>query len=681
VITGIEVQPARVEGLHGFVIRETGARPVARISPDLPVCAECLGELFDPSNRRFWYPYICCTNCGPRYSIALALPYDRPNTTMARWPLDAACAGEYADPADRRFHAQPLACPACGPGYQLRRADATTFGSEPSIRAAAERLRDGRIVAVKGIGGYQLACDARNGAAVDALRQRKFRKDKPFALMVPDVAAARRLIDLSPEAEGILTSPARPVVVGAGRVSLPGVAPDCSELGVMLPYAPLHHLLFAAGAPDVLVMTSANRSSEPIAYEDDDALVRLGGIADAFLVGERPIARRVEDSVVRETACGPIVLRRSRGYAPTVVAQLPTKMPIVAVGADLKNAIALVVDGQAIVSQHFGDLADVAARQAFDATIADLMAMYGLSWAEVTIAHDCHPEYASTLAARSHRAAAWVGVQHHRAHVASVLAERAEFDRGVVGVSCDGTGYGDDGSIWGGEIFVGSVSGGFERVAHLRPVMPCGGDAAARAPVQAAAGFLADLEPLPDLLAAPFNFPRRYADVRRLQRHGVRLFKSSSAGRLFDAAILGFVGDVTFEGQAAMWLEHLAAAEAPRQAYPFPFDGVELDYRPLLAAVMSARLRGDREPAIARAFQLGIATRLCRAISEIAERAGTNVVVLSGGVFQNALLLHDVRALLADRIEIWTNCEVPPNDGGISLGQAAVAACAPGSRS
>src|SRR5580658_1718617 len=320
-ISEIEVLPAEPVGLREFTIRESQRRqhPTVQISPDLPVCKECLKELFDPADRRYLYPYINCTNCGPRYTVVRALPYDRPNTTMKAWPLDDYCDHEYSDPGNRRFHAQPVACPACGPGCYLHPHDEAARGSESSIRRAAEILRAGGILAVKGLGGYHLACDARNPAAVAALRDRKFRKEKPFALMVRDVEMARTLVELSSEAEALLTSVARPIVLAPARIELSGVAPENIELGVMLPYTPLHHLLFAAGAPSVLVMTSANRSSEPIAYVDNEALSSLSDIADAFLIGERPIARRVDDSVVRVGAFGPAILRRGRGYSPGVV--------------------------------------------------------------------------------------------------------------------------------------------------------------------------------------------------------------------------------------------------------------------------------------------------------------------------------------------------------------------------
>jgi hydrogenase maturation protein HypF len=687
-ITEIDVQPAQPVGLREFSIRtsQRRERPTVRISPDLPVCSECLKELFDPADPRYWYPYINCTNCGPRYTVVLALPYDRPNTTMKDWPLDDHCAAEYSNPGNRRFHAQPVACPECGPSYYLhpqlhfhlaKDKDETEGGTENSIRRAAEILRVGQILGVKGLGGYHLACDARNPDAVAALRQRKYRKEKPFALMVRDIEMARTLVELSADAETLLTSVARPIVLAPARIELPEVAPENNELGVMLPYAPLHHLLFAAGAPEVLVMTSANRSSEPIAYEDEDALQRLTGIADSFLIGQRPIARRVDDSVARAGALGPVVLRRARGYAPSAIASLPAERPILALGADLKNTITLVVDGQAFVSQHIGDLDHYQSFRAFEETIEDLVSMYEVRWDELLLAHDLHPQYVSTAHAAGLRVLQSGAVQHHRAHVASVLAERGEWTKRVVGVSFDGTGYGDDGSIWGGEIFVGSVQQGFNRVAHLRGAALAGGDAAAHYPVQAAAGFLTQVDGLPDVLAAPFVFPKRYSNAVDLVRKDVRTFATTSVGRLFDAtaSLLGFTCEVTFEGQAAIWLEQLARRAPFTEAYPFPFVAGELDFRPLLLAVAQDRIRGRDVREIARSFQHGIARGLRDAVNEISSSHGLDTVVLSGGVFQNELLLEDLKSLLTNgALQVWTNHAVPPNDGGISMGQAALAA-------
>ncbi len=676
-IAAIEVESVPVEGLSGFTIRESrhDGRPTVRVSPDLPVCQDCLRELVDPSDRRHLYPYINCTNCGPRYSVILSLPYDRPNTTMRHWPLDDICNREYHDPSDRRFHAQPVACPGCGPNFSLREG-ATVTHAEEAVRRAARLLCEGKILAVKGLGGYHLACDAFNPSSNAELRERKYRKEKPFAVMARDLETARSLVELSPDGEALMTSIARPIVLAQARLSLAGVAPENRDLGVMLPYTPLQHLLFATGAPAALVMTSANRSNEPIAYEDSDAQERLAGIADGFLVGARPIARRVDDSVARAGAFGPMILRRSRGYAPSVVAVLPAKRPILALGADLKNSITLVVDGQAFVSQHIGDLENFQSFRAFTETVHDLTGMYGVRWDELLVVHDRHPQYLSTSHAACFSAAETGTVQHHRAHLASVLAERQEWDKVVAGVSLDGAGFGDDGSIWGGEIFIGSLRRGFERAAHLRSAVLAGGDAAAHSPVQAAAGFLSQADDLPDLSAPPFQFGRRYQDAMQLIQRQVRIFPTTSAGRLFDAAaaLVGFVRETSFEGQAAIWLEQLARGAAAEDAYPFPFAGEELDFRPLLASVARERFLGRPVPEIARAFQRGIAQGLTQAIRSVCRSRGLDTVVLSGGVFQNELLLKDLQSLLQG-IQVWTNHAVPPNDGGISLGQAALAAC------
>jgi hydrogenase maturation protein HypF len=683
-IASVDASPGAHEGCSDFAIRASDSteRLTARIAPDMAVCDACVRELFDPADRRYLYPYINCTDCGPRYSIILGLPYDRPATTMAPWVMCAQCAAEYHDPADRRFHAQPVACPACGPSYVLRAgADAAPdagvrdeLRGTAAIEAAAALLREGVIVAVKGIGGYHLACDATNAVAVGALRERKYRKERPFAVMARDVETARALVELDGEAEALLASVARPIVLAPARRTLDGVAPDNRELGVMLPYTPLHHLLFACGAPDVLVMTSANRSSEPMAYDDDEAVASLAGIADAFLIGERRIARRVDDSVARVTTAGPSVLRRARGLAPQAIAAIPSSRPILAVGGDLKNAVALVVDGQAFVSQHVGDLDHVPAREAFDETVRDLCAMYGIREDELLIAHDAHPEYASTAYARA-MPGEHVAIQHHRAHVASVLAERGEWTRDVLGIAFDGTGYGDDGTIWGGEFFAGSVRDGFIRVAHLRSAPLPGGDAAARFPVQAAAGFLSELSDLPDLTAAPFEFPARYQHARAMIAKNVRVFRTTSMGRLFDtvAALLGFTREITFEGQAAMWLEHLATAGTETAPYEFPMRDGELDYRPVLAAIVSDRSHGRDAGAIARAFHMSVVDAVVRVDAELGRG---RPLAASGGVFQNWLLVESLHARFGTAL--WVNRNVPANDGGLCVGQAALAAIGSG---
>lgn len=678
-IAAVRVVPAIAAGFTEFEIRSSmrTQKPTVRVSPDLPVCDQCLEELLDSRDPRHLYPYINCTNCGPRYTIVRGLPYDRSNTTMAQWPLDSYCAAEYENPENRRFHAQPVACPKCGPHYFLQTGSNVQSGDGGVIRKTAELLRDGKILAVKGLGGYHLVCDAKNATAVLKLRSRKYRKEKPFAVMVRDVAAAHELVELDSESEALLKSVARPIVLARAKVELPEVAPNNDHLGVMLPYTPLHHLLFAAGAPEMLVMTSANRSSEPIAYEDDAALEQLSGIADGFLIGERPIARRVDDSVVRAGVFGPAILRRARGYAPGAVAALPTERPILAVGADLKNTVTLVVDGQAFVGQHIGDLNHYEAFRAFQETIADLLSMYEVDMHDALVVHDAHPQYVSTQHALELPAPEKRAVQHHRAHIASVIAERGAWEKRVIGVSFDGTGYGDDGTIWGGEIFSGSVTAGFERVAHLRTAPLPGGDAAAAYPIQAAAGYLYDLSGTYDFVAPPFSFPPKFHDAVRLIRKNIRTFTASSMGRLFDtaAALLGFTRETSFEGQAAMWLERLARDSREVGGSEFPFVNAELDFRPVLEGIIRDQLRGRDPRETARAFHRSIAAGLRKALTQLCSAHDTDTVVLSGGVFQNELLLSDLKVLLEhDALEIWTNHAVPANDGGISLGQAALAA-------
>ncbi len=676
-IAEVSVHAIPVANRSEFEIQasDRDSQPSTLIPPDLPVCADCLRELFDPANRRYRYPYITCTNCGPRFSLSIALPYDRLSTTMAPWRMCADCEREYHDPVDRRFHAQPIACPRCGPHYRLV-ADGTVHEREQAPMEASRLLAAGHIVAVKGIGGYHLACDATNATAVASLRDRKFRKAQAFALLVRDVEAARRCVTLSPDAESILTGEARPIVLARAQRQLPGVAPGHPSLGVMLPYAPLHHLLFAAGAPEVLVMTSGNRSSEPIAFEDGDAQLRLAGLADALLIGERPIARRVDDSVVHMTPSGAAYIRRSRGAAPTPVARLATDRPILAVGGDLKNTIALVVDGHVLVSQHIGDLDQHPTRTAFTRTIDDFLQLYDIDSSALSVAHDLHPEYVSTREAIEMPARRRLAVQHHRAHVASVVAERGALTKRVLGVAFDGTGFGDDGTIWGGEFFVGSVVDGFERVAHLRPARLPGGDACAAFPVQAAAGFLGDLEQLPNLHEEPFRFPVRYAHAVQLLASNLRVFGTTSAGRLFDvvAALLGFTGPVTFEGQAAIWLQECASRATAPAVVPFEFASGQLDWRPAVREIIDLRMRADDVTAIALGFHSGLARGIGETVSQLCEQHELATVVCSGGVFQNGLLLHLLHEELTDkRLALWTNRIVPAGDGGLCLGQAAIA--------
>ncbi len=683
-IAAIHVVSADKGPFASFSIERSddGLSPTAGISPDLSVCAACTSEMLDPLNTRASYPYINCSSCGPRFSIVERLPYDRSSTTMRAWEMCEACRAEFEDVADRRFHAQPIACPKCGPGYVLRNEIEIVAEGSEAIALGASELRSGRIAAIKGIGGYHLACDADNADAVRSLRAKKFRKEQPFAVMARDIGVVRSTIELSLEAQELLSSSARPIVLGRARVSLDGVAPDTPELGVLLPYTPLHHLLFAAGAPERLVMTSGNRSSEPIAYRDAEAHERLSGIADVFLVGERPIARRVDDSVVRVGAAGRCVIRRSRGYAPRRIAHLPLPSPTLAVGGDLKNTVTLTVNGDAVMSQHIGDLSHLGAAEAFTETIDDLLGMYRVQRGDLCVAHDLHPEYVSTLRALGMECSRLVAVQHHRAHIASVLAEREAFDERVVAAAFDGTGFGDDGTIWGGEFFVGSVRSGFDRVAHLTPFTIPGGDAAAHFPVQAAAGLLAEtgIDDLESLRAGPFLFPDRYSQARKLLSAGVRCFGSTSAGRLFDtvAALLGFVREQSYEGQAAMWLESMAETGVASVRMEMPFaDGI-LDFRPALVAVIELRKRSVRVNDIARAFHRGLGAGIAEALITLSRQHSVEKAVLSGGVFQNDMLLTDIlEAVGSSGLKVWTNNVVPPNDGGLSLGQAAMTLTTP----
>jgi hydrogenase maturation protein HypF len=701
----------------------------AGISPDLAVCKDCVHEVLDPANPRYGYPYISCTHCGPRYSIVLALPYDRPATTMKQWELCLHCAQEYHDPINRRFHAQPVACVGCGPEYVLlqktsekHRDSSTRNGSYRQISRSAEALRQtaellsgGAIVGIKGIGGYHLACDASNQEALRALRERKFRKEKPFAVMVESLAEASRYAHISDDEAALLTSSARPIVLlqpkttpnGTSALPFDLLAPDSTTLGVMLAYTPLHILLFKElqrlQASTVLVMTSANRSSEPIAYRDDEAMERLQGIADALLVGERPIARRVEDSVVRslptETCSATVMIRRSRGYAPSAVAHLPERSDgaaILALGADLKNSLTMVVDSQAFVSQYIGDLEQADAVQAFYETMNDFLNLYGLCTDDMVIVHDAHPGYVSTRIAQELPCKTRYAVQHHKAHIASVLAEHlddapAVDSMRVVGVAFDGTGWGDDGTIWGGEVFVGSAAEGFERVGGFAPVRLAGGDAAAKHPVQAAAGFLEHLNERDDMSAEPFCFPAVYAAAQKLLASNVCVMQSSSAGRLFDAvaALLGFTRPVTFEGQAAMWLEHQAQQYQRQQvqrthvgqtlAYTLPLLDGRWDAVQLVEQIVHDVRSGRDRSEIAYMFHKTLAQAIVELSTSVARAEHLETVVLSGGVFQNMLLLTETLECFrrqSPHLRCLMNSRVPANDGGISLGQALLASVA-----
>ena len=640
-VDGVAVRDLAVRGETVFAIRASaGAGGRALIPPDAATCDDCLRELHDPTDRRYRYPFVNCTQCGPRFTIVTGVPYDRRRTTMATFPLCAECRREYEDPSDRRYHAEPIACPVCGPRLSM------------PIEDAVSLLRDGAILAVKGLGGYHLACDAAREQAVARLRARKHREDKPFALMASEQDAyAICLFD--DDERALLASSARPIVLGRRRADAPiasSVAPGSPWLGVMLPYTPLHHLLLAdfGGA---LVMTSGNRADEPIAHEDDEARSRLADIADGFVGHDRPIHRRCEDSVVRAA----FPLRRSRGYAPGAI-QLPlvTRRPVVAVGAALKSTFCVARGDRAYLSPHLGDLDSELAHRAFQTDLELYLAM--LDVRPQLIAHDLHPEYLSTKWALE-QDAEHVAVQHHHAHAAACLAEHGE--RGpALALVFDGTGYGTDGTLWGGELLRCDLSS-FERLAHLQPLALPGGEAAIREPWRVAAASLAESG-----IAVPWE---RW----QLVRHSlvVNAPRSSGMGRLFDAvaAVLGLRDRVTYEGQAAIELEQLAG-DTPATPWEWPFG----DSAQLVADCYVARLEGRDPAAIAASFHETVAASAADACVAAGE---DETVVLSGGSFQNLRLLRSTRTRLEQHgLRVLTHQIVPPNDGGISFGQAAVCA-------
>jgi hydrogenase maturation protein HypF len=644
-VDSVAVEALRPRGERDFVIAASrrGQRSgPAVIPPDVATCDQCLAELFDPLDRRHRYPFINCTQCGPRFTIVERVPYDRVNTTMARFEMCAYCRREYEDPADRRFHAEPNACPACGPRLSMPLEDAVRL------------LREGAIVAVKGLGGYHLACDARSEAAIGRLRDRKARDEKPFALMATE---PERLGAVGEPERLLLNSPERPIVLLRRRPDAPvapSVAPTSSSLGVMLPYTPLHHLLFHDfGAP--LVMTSGNRSDDPIVFEDADARQRLGGVADAFLAHDRPIHRRCEDSVVRSG----FPVRRSRGFAPRAL-PLPVeaRRPLVAAGAELKSTFCVVRGTEAFLSPHLGDLESEPAYRAFQADLRLYLEM--LSVEPEVVAYDLHPDYLSTRWAHE-QDVELVAVQHHHAHAASCLAEHGE-EAPALAVVFDGTGFGTDGTLWGGEILRFDLES-FERVAHLEPLPLPGGEAAVREPWRMAASYLERLG-----RDVPFE---RWPLVR--QSIEVNAPLSSGMGRLFDAvaALLGVRECVSYEGQAAIELEHLAGETA---AEPYPCrlaDGVIVG-SDLIRAAHDDLLAGRPRTEIAAAFHEGVALAAAHACAEAGE---PRTVVLSGGTFQNLRLLASARRRLErEGFRVLTHTRVPPNDGGISYGQAAVAA-------
>lgn len=674
------------------------AERVVLISPDVATCGDCLHELFDPNDRRYRYPFLNCTNCGPRFTIIVDVPYDRERTTMSVFPMCPDCEREYHDPSDRRFHAQPTACPRCGPQVRLIVRDENGDWREAcrcdeAIKETARMLLKGQIVAIKGLGGYLLACDATNENAVKRLRQSKHREFKPFALMAPDLETVRQLVFVSPEEEALLNSWRCPIVLMRRRPNAnvaESVATRHRDLGIMLPYTPLHHLLMTE-VKQTLVMTSGNLSDEPIAYKDEDAFQRLSGMVDAFLVHNREIHIRCDDSVARVVKGQELLIRRSRGYAPQpVLLPFETPVPLLATGGMLKNTFALCRNRYAFISHHIGDLDNYAAFRAFIEGVEHFKRLFAIE--PQVVAYDLHPDYPSTRFALNYaeeRDLPAIGVQHHHAHVAAVMAEYG-LECPVIGVAYDGTGYGTDGTIWGGEILLATYES-FERAAHLEYVTMPGGERAIREAWRMAASWLRhtfndDGEQLSFGIAERVG-AGKWKQIWNLLRSDLPQPQTSSIGRLFDAvaSLLGICDIGSYEGHPAIWLEMAAAQWTEKfgdkfEQPPFAFeltdtDPIVMKAKPVIAGIVEALKEDLPAEQIAFQFHAAVADATLRACLEIRKRTGVNEVVLGGGVMQNVLLLNWLIDLLRhEGFKVFVPTKLPPNDGGICFGQAAIVA-------
>ncbi len=678
----LSASPIPEEELPGFEIVSSSREgdKVLSIPPDLATCADCQAELFDASNRRHGYAFTNCTACGPRFTIATGIPYDRDATTMSSFEMCAACRREYDDILDRRFHAQPNACPDCGPRLQLVRLDGGDASGDP-LRRGAALLVDGAVVAIKGLGGFHLACDATSADAVRALRERKHRDEKPFAVMVADVAGAKSLADLSEDEEALLVSPERPIVLLRRKTGNPvadEVSPDTPLLGLFLPYTPLHHLLIAAvGHP--LVMTSANVSDEPICRDNDESVERLDGIADAILMHDRDIAMRCDDSVARVIAGSPTVLRRSRGFVPRpFYLERPVSQPVLACGAHLKNTFCIAAEDTAYFGPHIGDLENMAALEHFEEAVERMETI--LSIRPEVIAHDLHPGYLSTRYAKARSGAKRVAIQHHHAHVVSALAEHARSGP-VLGIAFDGTGLGEDGRSWGGE-FLLCFAGGFDRLATFRPIRLAGGDLAMREVWRIAYALLHDAfdgaPPLGDLplFQGLAEEPRRV--VGQMLTRELNAPLAHGVGRYFDGfGALGLRRPVSrYEGQVAIaW--NFTADEREDQSYPFGIDRsrapMEIDFRPAVRAMVDDLRSAERVSAISARFHNAVVAVTVAVARELLAKLGPVPVALTGGVFQNERLCRGICDELMQDYEVLRHREVPPGDGGIALGQALIA--------
>jgi hydrogenase maturation protein HypF len=696
-ITAVSVADVAADAACERQFRIVASRTVAGggatpIPPDVAVCDECVAELFDPHDRRYRHPFVTCTNCGPRFTIIRELPYDRPATTMSAFAMCERCAAEYHDPADRRFHAQPIACPECGPSLWFTSAAGRVQGSDAALAAAQRALASGAVVAIKGIGGYHLACAVGDASAVGALRARKARGAKPFAMLVRDLEVARRYAHVDDDEAAVLSGPARPIVLLRRRAGAPvadAVAPGSPLLGLMLPYSPTHHLLVAPvpGAeqpvPEALVLTSANRSDEPICFTGEDAAQRLPALCDAVLDHDRPIHVPCDDSVVRvvrdDDRARELPIRRSRGYAPLPVDLGADGPAVLAVGGELKNTFCLTDGPRAYLSGHIGDMATWETLRAFERAVGQLGEIRG---EPVRLAADLHPEYHTRSWAERHAGDRPLDlVQHHHAHVVSLLAEHGRLGEPIVGVAFDGTGYGCDHTIWGGEILtLGTDSRRFVRAGHLLPVPLPGGDAAVRNPWRMALSqlWVAGLDWTRDLAPVAAATPDELRLTRSQLESGTGCVPCSSMGRLFDAvaSLLGVRQRIDYEGQAAIELEGLAESAAdfggPRPSLPLTVraDGV-IDPATLVQTIVSALRAGTPPALLAAAFHEAVADTVAQVVAAVA--GAVRLVGLTGGVFQNVLLLQACRNRLRGAgFEVLTHHAVPPNDGGLALGQAAV---------
>ena len=683
----VSVTSLAPQGYSGFEIRHSIAEEgkYQLVSPDIATCKPCLGEVLNPSDRRYRYPFTNCTNCGPRFTIIEDIPYDRPKTTMRGFKMCPQCQHEYEDPMDRRFHAQPNACPVCGPSLKLVDGAGNPVPCDDVLVAAAGFLKEGKVLAIKGLGGFLLACDATSEKAVKLLRERKRRPFKPLAVMVATLEEVKKHCLVSEKEEELLTSPKCPIVLlrrREGSAVSPSVAPNIKYLGVMLPYTPLYHtLLRETGLP--LVMTSGNLSEEPIAKDNDEALRRLKGIPDYFLLHNRDIYSRYDDSVAIVELNKPQIVRRARGYAPYPV-HLPFQAKqMLACGAELKSTFCLTKDNYAFVSQHIGDLENLETMEHFETTLELYKKLFRI--VPEVVAYDMHPEYLSTKYAKSlgdkHKGLKLVPVQHHHAHIVSCMVENGVADK-VIGVSFDGTGYGSDGRIWGGEFLIADYKG-FERAGHLEYMPLPGGTVAIERPYRMAVSYLLTLlgkDSLTPELAFLKEISSRELDliVKQMEK-GINSPLTSSCGRLFDAvsALIGIRGRIDYEAQAAIEME-MAADGSERGSYPFAVverDGVNIVYlKSLFNAIIQDIQNNVSQPGIAMKFHRTMADVVVQMCRRLGKSSGINKVALSGGVFQNRLLLRlTVAALEQAGFEVLTHSKVPTNDGGVSLGQAVIA--------